>query len=72
MAPELPEDLFYLVKKAVTIRKHLERNRKDKDAKHRLMLTESRLRRLVRYYKTYKVIAPSWMYDAATASALIS
>merc|ERR1712183_1263470 len=30
MAPELPEDCYYLIKKAVSIRKHLERNRKDK------------------------------------------
>merc|ERR1712154_269427 len=27
MAPELPEDCYYLIKKAVSIRKHLERNR---------------------------------------------
>merc|ERR1711860_347646 len=30
MAPELPEDIYFLIK-AVSIRKHLERNRKDKD-----------------------------------------
>jgi small subunit ribosomal protein S13e len=28
LAPEIPEDLYYLIKKAVNIRKHLERNRK--------------------------------------------
>lgn len=28
MAPEIPEDLYHLIKKAVTMRKHLERNRK--------------------------------------------
>lgn len=28
MAPEIPEDLYHLIKKAVNIRKHLERNRK--------------------------------------------
>lgn len=27
LAPDLPEDLYYLIKKAVAIRKHLERNR---------------------------------------------
>merc|ERR1712236_147303 len=46
MAPELPEDCYYLIKKAVSIRKHLERNRKDKDAKFRLILVESRIHRL--------------------------
>ena len=28
LAPDIPEDLYYLIKKAVNIRKHLERNRK--------------------------------------------
>jgi small subunit ribosomal protein S13e len=28
MAPDLPEDLYHLIKKAVNIRKHMERNRK--------------------------------------------
>ncbi|KAI1431653.1 40S ribosomal protein S13 [Xylaria sp. CBS 124048] len=51
LAPELPEDLYMLIKKAVSVRKHLERNRKDKDAKFRLILVESRIHRLARYYK---------------------
>ncbi|KAF9589343.1 hypothetical protein IFM89_022679 [Coptis chinensis] len=32
LTPEIPEDLYHLIKKAVAIRKHLERNRKDKDS----------------------------------------
>lgn len=28
LAPEIPEDLYHLIKKAVNIRKHMERNRK--------------------------------------------
>ena len=28
LAPEIPEDLYNLIKKAVAIRKHLERSRK--------------------------------------------
>ena len=51
LAPELPEDLYFLIKKAVSCRKHLERNRKDKDGKFRLILVESRIHRLARYYK---------------------
>ncbi len=31
LAPEIPEDLYMLIKKAVAIRKHLERNRKVSD-----------------------------------------
>ena len=50
MAPELPEDCYHLIKKAVSIRKHLERNRKDRDAKFRLILVESRIHRLARLF----------------------
>lgn len=105
LAPDLPEDLYHLIKKAVAVRKHLERNRKvitwsfildhvlaslqcrrsflkiygknspmcfscfvswslvflqDKDAKFRLILVESRIHRLARYYKTKRVLAPNW------------
>jgi len=72
MAPALPEDLYYLIKKAVNIRKHLERGRKDKDSKYRLILVESRIHRLARYYKTKRQLPPTWKYESATASALVS
>merc|ERR1711887_161942 len=55
LAPDLPEDMYFLIKKAVSIRKHLERNRKDRDAKFRLILVESRIHRLARYYKSRAV-----------------
>ena len=60
LAPEIPEDLYHLIKKAVAVRKHLEKNRKDKDAKFRLILIESRIHRLARYYKTAGQLAPNW------------
>ena len=72
LAPELPEDLYFLIKKAVAIRKHLERNRKDRDAKFRLILVESRIHRLARYYKTKRVLPPTWKYESGTASALVA
>lgn len=34
LAPDLPEDLYHLIKKAVAVRKHLERNRKVKEQSH--------------------------------------
>ena len=72
LAPEIPEDLYMLIKKAVAIRKHLERNKKDKDAKFRLILVESRIHRLARYYRESKKLAPNWQYESATASALVA
>mmetsp|Transcript_53538 Transcript_53538/g.44946 ORF Transcript_53538/g.44946 Transcript_53538/m.44946 type:complete len:80 (-) Transcript_53538:119-358(-) len=48
IAPELPEDLFHLIKNAVNIRTHLQSNKMDMSGKFRLILTESRIHRLVR------------------------
>ncbi|XP_039135488.1 40S ribosomal protein S13-like [Dioscorea cayenensis subsp. rotundata] len=72
LAPEIPEDLYHLIKKAVAIRKHLERNRKDKDSKFRLILVESRIHRLARYYKRTKKLPPVWKYESTTASTLVA
>merc|ERR1712071_202919 len=72
LAPEIPQDLYYLIKKAVAIRKHLERNRKDKDSKFRMILVESRIHRLARYYKRKSVLAPKFKYESNTASALVA
>ena len=60
LAPEIPEDLYHLIKKAVSVRKHLERNRKDCDGKFRLILIESRIHRLSRYYKTVGSLPANW------------
>ena len=72
LAPNLPEDLWHLIKKAVAVRKHLETNRKDKDSKFRLILIESRIHRLARYYKTKQQIPPTFKYDSSTASTMIA
>ncbi|KAM0682687.1 40S ribosomal protein S13-2 [Mitosporidium daphniae] len=72
LAPEIPEDLYHLIKKAVSVRKHLERNRKDKDSKYRLILIESRIHRLSRYYKKSKQLPAVWKYDSTSASAIVA
>merc|ERR1711920_314812 len=72
LAPQLPEDLHHLIKKAINIRKHLERNNKDKDGKFRLILNESRIHRLARYYRRVKSLPAAWKYRAETASALLN
>ncbi len=56
LAPAIPEDLYMLIKKAVAVRKHLERNKKDKDSKFRLILIESRIHRFS------LILTPFW-YD---------
>jgi small subunit ribosomal protein S13e len=70
LAPSLPEELYFLIKKATNLRKHLERSRHDVDGKYRLILIESRIHRLARYYKVKRVLSPNFKYSAATASTL--
>jgi ribosomal protein S15P/S13E len=68
LGPEIPEDLYMLIKKAVSMRKHLERNRKDKDGKFRLILIESRIHRLARYYKVRPAAAAA-LYNRSSSAA---
>ncbi|MFC1732297.1 30S ribosomal protein S15 [candidate division KSB1 bacterium] len=60
---ELPEDLLNLIKKSVLIRKHLEENHKDMPALRGLQLTESKIRRMAKYYKRTKVLPGDWKFD---------
>ena len=60
---EIPEDLMALIKKTVMLRTHLEKNHKDKSAKRGLQLTESKIKRLVKYYKKNKKLSMDWKYD---------
>ena len=72
LAPEIPEDLYCLIKKAVAVRKHLEKYPQDKDSKYRLILIESRIHKLSRYYRSTHQLTPTWKYKSATASAMVS
>ncbi|TAL57429.1 MAG: 30S ribosomal protein S15 [Nanoarchaeota archaeon] len=63
IAPVIPEDLMSLIKKNILIKKHLEKNKKDMPAKRGLHLTESKIRRLVKYYKRSERLAKDWTYD---------
>ncbi|GKT16189.1 putative multi-domain containing protein [Aduncisulcus paluster] len=72
LAPKYPEDLTCLIRKAVSIRKHLSVNTRDKDAKFRLILIESRIHRLARYYRRTRQVEATFGYKSATASTLIA
>ena len=60
---ELPEDLLALIRKLVSVRQHLEKNKQDKTAGRGLILTNSKIRRLIKYYKRSKKLAPDWNLD---------
>ena len=64
LTPELPEDLLSLIRRSVQVSKHLEQNRHDMTAKRGLLLTESKIRRLVKYYKGVGRLPQDWKFDA--------
>lgn len=68
---ELPEDLMNLIKREINIMKHLETNKKDMPAKRGLQLTESKINRLVKYYKKTGRLAKDWKYDREKAKLLV-
>ena len=72
VAPNVPEDLTNLIVKAIGIRKHLAINTKDVHNRRSLQSTESKIRRLVKYYQSTKVLPKEWKYKPETAEMLIT
>ena len=63
LSPKIPEDLMAVIKKSIAIRKHMEENRQDMTALRGLQATESKIKRLVKYYKKAKKLPVDWKYD---------
>lgn len=59
----VPEDLQALVDRVQSLKKHLNINSRDVHNKRSLILTESKIRRLVKYYKKMERIPQNWKYD---------
>ena len=64
MAQEVPEDMISLFKKYAAITKHIEVNKHDETAARGMLLTESKINRLVKYYKRTGRLPESWKFDA--------
>lgn len=69
--PEIPEDLLALIKKGILIKDHLDENKHDYTAKRGLQLTESKIRRLVKYYKSSNRLPQNWKYDSNKARLFV-
>ncbi|MBU5575348.1 MAG: 30S ribosomal protein S15 [Nitrososphaerota archaeon] len=67
----IPEDLYNLLKHAVKVSEHLAKNKKDYSAKRGLILLESKIRRLVKYYIKKKELPADWKYDIETAKLIV-
>ncbi|MCD6557580.1 MAG: 30S ribosomal protein S15 [Candidatus Latescibacterota bacterium] len=68
---EIPEDMFNLMKKAIALRRHLETNKKDGISKRGLILTESKIRRLGKYYVRKGRLPKDWKYSPEKAKLLV-
>lgn len=71
ISPSLPEDLTNLMRKAVRLGEHLKLNSKDVHNTRALRLTEAKILRLVKYYRSNKVIPDDWKYSLANAKLLV-
>ncbi|MCK4669764.1 MAG: 30S ribosomal protein S15 [Nanoarchaeota archaeon] len=71
IAKKLPEDFISLIEKAIAIRKHISTSKRDQTAKRGLTLTESKIKRLMKYYKRTGVLDADWYYDAKRAELLL-
>jgi len=67
---EIPEDLTNLIRTALTLRKHLETNKKDLKNKRNLQLTESKIRRFTKYYHSEKKLPAGWKYSPKQAKLM--
>jgi small subunit ribosomal protein S15 len=57
-----PEDLVSLMRRALALRKHFETNRQDKTARRGIQLTDSKINRLVKYYKESNKLDTKFRY----------
>ncbi len=67
---ELPEDLLNSIRRALRVRKHLEEHPKDATARRGLTLIESKIHRLVKYYKRVGSLPKDFKYDPQALSHL--
>jgi small subunit ribosomal protein S15 len=72
LLPDIPDDLRNLIAKALGLRKHLSENKNDLHNKRQLQLTESKVRRLVKYYVSSGRLPGDWTYKPETAEILLS
>lgn len=67
----IPDDLVALMRKAINLQAHLQENKKDLANKRNLQMVESKIRRIVKYYKREGSLPADWQYSIANAELLI-
>lgn len=69
--PSMPEDMMSFLRKAVILRDHLQRNKKDKLSKKGLINLESKIRRLGKYYSRTGELPKNWVYSPEEAKLIV-
>ena len=59
----LPEDLLNLIRMMAAVKAHFDKNRQDMTSKRGLQLTQSKIMRLIKYYKKNKRLAADWKFS---------
>ena len=67
LKPEIPEDLDNIVKKAISLQKHLKSNKGDYRNVRSLELIEAKVHRLTVYYKRIGQLDKNWKYKSVIA-----
>ena len=67
---EYPSDLMSLIRRAVRMHKHIGSNKKDQSNRQKLSHVESKIKRLVKYYRGKKLPA-GWKYEPDKAELLV-
>ena len=68
---KLPEDMGALIKRLIVLQKHVENNHKDQVAKRGITLLQSKINRLVKYYKNSKILPEDWKFDRTKAEMFV-
>jgi small subunit ribosomal protein S15 len=71
LAPQIPEDLQNLMRRAVHLQGHLATHRRDLHNARGLTLIEARIRRLAKYYRETGKLPADWRYSAETAQLVV-
>ncbi|MCL5440966.1 MAG: 30S ribosomal protein S15 [Candidatus Marsarchaeota archaeon] len=71
LASTIPSDMLDLMKKAVRLHKHIDRNGQDQHNRTSLKRIESKIFRLTKYYVREGVLPKKWKYDPEKAELLI-
>lgn len=71
LQPQIPEDMMFLLKKAVKLHEHLQKHKKDKHSRRGLEILESRIRKLAKYYMREGKLPKDWKYSYEYARLIV-